>query len=95
MPENQPVNIKKLTLPDGSRVGIVNLDNILREVADLKLSDAKTIKEELLKRADAKNYIPSGAKKEYAAALFREYQRKFEPDKYKEERIETHKHTPG
>ena len=95
MPDVQPTNIKKLALPDGSRVGIVDLDNILREVAGLKLSDVKTIKEELLKKADTKNYIPSRAKKEYATALFREYERKFEPDKYTEEKIETHKHTPG
>jgi hypothetical protein len=40
--------IKKLTLPDGFRVGISNLDNILKEVADLKLTDTQSIKKELL-----------------------------------------------
>ena len=95
MPEHQPVNINKLTLPDGFRVGIVNLDNILKEVADLKLLDAKAIKSELLKRAEVQNYVPSSAKAEYATALFQEYQKKFEPDKFKEEKIERHQHTKG
>ena len=54
MTEEQPRNnanttrtIKKLTLPDGFRVGISNLDIILKEVADLKLTDIQAIKSEL------------------------------------------------
>jgi hypothetical protein len=97
MPDDKAVNIKKLTLPDGSRVGIVNLDNILEEVAGLKLSDAKIIKAELLKRVEAQNYVPPSAKTEYATALFREYQINFgEPGAVKEsEKPEIHKHTKG
>jgi hypothetical protein len=87
--------IKKLTLPDGFRVGILNLDNILKEVTDLKLTDTNTIKVELLKRVKAYNYVPEDAEYEYSTALFREYHRKFEPDKFKEERTEIHKHTSG
>jgi len=89
--------IKKLILPDGFRVGIINLDNILHEVADMKLSDAKIIKEELLQRVEAENYVPSSAKTEYATALFREYQIKFGgPGAVKEsEKPEIHKHTKG
>ncbi len=87
--------IKKLTLPDGFRVGISNLNNILKGVADLKLTDTNTIKTELLERVKAYNYVPSGAEYEYSAALYREYQRKFEPDKFKEERTERHQHTKG
>jgi hypothetical protein len=69
---------KKLTLPsDGFQVGIFNLDNILKEVAELKLSDAKTIKAELLKKVAIYNYIPSGSESEYSAALFQEYKRQF------------------
>ena len=68
---------KQLTLPDGFHVGIINLDTILREVAELKLVDVKTIKAKLLKRAAFHNYIPSGAETDYATALFGEYQRKF------------------
>ncbi len=68
---------KKLTLPDGFRVGIVNLDNILKDVADLKLTDTQTIKTEILKRVKTCNYVPSSAENEYSAALFQEYQRKW------------------
>jgi hypothetical protein len=97
MQDDKTVNIKKMTLPDGFRVGIVNLDNIIEEVAGLKLSDATIIKEELLKRVEAKNYLPSGAKNEYKTALFREYQIKFGgPGAVKEsEKPEIHKHTKG
>ena len=87
--------IKKLTLPDGFRVGISNLDNILKEVADLKLTDTNTIKTELLERVKTCNYVPSSAEREYSAALLREYHRKFEPDKFKEEKTERHQHTKG
>ena len=69
--------VKKLTLRDGFQVGIWNLDNILKEVADLNLVDAKTIKEELLKRVKIHNYLASGAETDYSAALFQEYRRQF------------------
>ncbi len=69
--------IKKLTLPDGLQVGIKNLDTILREFAELKLTDTQSLKNELLERVKTCNYVPSGAEYEYSAALLREYQRKF------------------
>ncbi|MDD5094940.1 MAG: hypothetical protein PHV74_11265 [Dehalococcoidia bacterium] len=69
--------IKKLTLPDGSQVGIVNLESILREVADLKQVGAATIKKELLERAKACNYIAPAAEEKYAKALFREYKQQY------------------
>jgi hypothetical protein len=87
--------IKKLRLPDGLQVGIKNLDAILKEVADLKLNDNETIKTELLGRVKAYNYVPSAAEHEYSTALYREYRRKLEPDKFKEERTERHQHTKG
>jgi hypothetical protein len=43
---NTTRTLKKLTLPDGFRVGISNLDTILKEVADLKLTDSMTIETE-------------------------------------------------
>ena len=89
--------IKKLTLPDGFRVGIANLDNILKEVADLKLNDNQTIKNELLERVKSYNYIASNAEGEYATALFREYQRKFGVSEAKKDgdKPEIHQHTKG
>ena len=47
--------IKKMTLPDGSRVGIVNLDDILNDVFDMKLVDHHVIKTEFLKKAEVQN----------------------------------------
>jgi hypothetical protein len=89
--------IRKLTLPDGFRVGILNLDSILKAVSDLKLPDSMAIRTELLKRVKTCNYVASGAENEYAEALFREYQRKYgEPAAAKDlPKTETHQHTKG
>lgn len=101
MPEEKPRcgsdparQIKKLTLPDGFRVGIMNLDNILKEVADLKLTDIKAIKTELLERVKSCNYVASSAESEYAVALFQEYQQKLGSGK-DVAKFETHQHTKG
>jgi hypothetical protein len=69
---------KKLTLPDGFQVGILNLESILKEVAELKLSNAEAIKRELLERVKAHNYVVPSAEHEYSVALFREYRRQLE-----------------
>lgn len=65
--------VKKLTLPDGSQVGIVNLENILKEVADLKLAEDEAIKKELLQRVKIYNYVAPGAEADYSKALLKEY----------------------
>ena len=65
--------IKKLVLPGGVQVGIANLENILKEVADLKLVDDETIKTELLKRVKVYNYVASRAEVDYSDALLGEY----------------------
>ncbi len=89
-------NVKKLTLPDGFRVGIIDLDNILKQVADLGLSEEQTIKAELLERTKDLNYVPRSAEKEYSTALYQEYTRKFGgPGADQNEKPEVHKHTPG
>ena len=104
MPEEKPRNdtntartIKKLTLPDGFRVGIMNLDNILKEVADLKLSDTNAIKTQLLERVKSCNYVASSAESEYAIALFKEYQRQWGKSEADKEIVvpEIHQHTKG
>ena len=83
--------VKKLTLPDGFRVGISNLDNILKEVADLKLTDTRTIEAELLNRVKAANYVASSAENEYSMALLQEYNHKW--GKAKAAKTEMHQHT--
>lgn len=70
--------VKKLTLADGSQVGVLNLESILKEVADLKLADNETVKKELLKRVKIYNYVPPAADSGYAEALFQEYKHQFE-----------------
>lgn len=67
--------IKKLTLADGSQVGISNLDNIIQEIAGLKLADDNAIKKELLKRVKIYNYVAPSADDEYSEMLLEEYKR--------------------
>ena len=69
--------VKKLTLPDGSQVGIVNLENILKEVADLKLAEDEAIKKELLQRVKIYNYVAPGAEADYSKALLKEYKQQY------------------
>ncbi len=69
---------RKLTLPDGFQVGIINFEQILKEVAELKLTDSTAIEAALLKRTAVYNYIPSSAESEYAAALYKEYKQVIE-----------------
>jgi hypothetical protein len=68
--------IKKLALP-GGEVGIVNLEGILKEVADMKLADDETIKKELLKRVKIYNYIAPGAEADCSEALLKAYNRQY------------------
>ena len=69
--------MKKLTLADGSQVGIANLEDILKEVAGLKLTNGNAIKKELLKKVKIYNYVASSADNEYTEALFSEYKRQY------------------
>jgi hypothetical protein len=69
--------VKKLTLGDGSQVGIMNLESILKEVADLKLSDNEAIKKELLKRVKIYNYVAPAAETDYSKALLKEYKQQY------------------
>jgi hypothetical protein len=65
---------KKLALP-GGEVGIVNLEGILKEVADLKLANDNAVKKELLSRVKIYNYVAPRADNEYSQALLEEYKR--------------------
>jgi hypothetical protein len=69
--------IKKLALPGGLQVGILNLESILKEVADLKLADNEAIKKELHQRVKIYNYVPPAADNEYSEALLKEYKRHY------------------
>jgi len=72
-----PDKIKtKMILVEGKETGIDQLDWIVTEVRNLRLSDDAAITEELLKRMQALNYVPTKKKEAYGAALLAEY-RKF------------------
>jgi hypothetical protein len=69
--------VKKLVLPGGFQVGIVNLESILKEVASLKLADDSAIKKELLQRVKIYNYVAPAAEADYSKALLGEYEKLF------------------
>jgi len=69
--------MKKLTLADGSQVGISNLENVFKEVANLKLANDNAIKKGLLERVKIYNYVAPAADDEYSEALLEEYKRQY------------------
>ena len=71
-----PPVVRKITMADGFPVGILHLDEILKEVTELDLADSGAIRKELLMRVKKSNYVPQRAEPEYEAALFHEYQSK-------------------
>lgn len=85
-------NVRKLTLPDGLQVGIINLGDILEEVAGLDLMDPDVIKAELLDRVKTSNFVASAAEKEYAAALLEEYRNRYDNSKNVKRKIHKKPH---
>jgi len=65
----------KRVLIDGKETGIDHLDWILEEVKKLNLSGDTELSEEILKRVQQFNYVPSRKTDEYAAGLLAEYRR--------------------
>lgn len=71
-----PEMIKIRRIPiDGKETGIDQLDFVIDEVKKLHLTDDHAIGEELMKRVNAFNYIPTKKRPEYAEALLKEYKR--------------------
>jgi hypothetical protein len=58
---------------EGKETGINHLDRILDDVAALDLRDPALIGEELLRRVQAFNYVPTKKTGAYTEALLREY----------------------
>jgi hypothetical protein len=63
-------------LIDGKDTGIDQLDWIIDEVKKLNLSDNSAISEELIKRTQKLNYVPTKKIEEYKAALLDEFHKK-------------------
>ena len=71
-----PDKIKiKMIRVDGKETGIDQLDWIVTEVKKLKLTDEATITDELLKRTQALNYVPTKKKEAYGAGLLVEFKK--------------------
>jgi len=66
------IKIKKIPV-EGKDTGIDRLDWILQEVANLNLTSDGAITDELVKRVQQFNYIPSKKMPEYREALLREF----------------------
>ncbi len=58
---------------NGVSTGINMLDEIIAEVKAMKISTDKDIREILLKKVRACNYIPNGAEDAYARAIVAHY----------------------
>jgi hypothetical protein len=68
------IKIRKI-LVDGKETGIDRFDWILKDVAGLNLTDDKQITEEITKRAQQFNYIPTRMTAAYEEAFLREYKK--------------------
>ncbi|MDD1702007.1 MAG: NAC family transcription factor [Methanoregula sp.] len=68
------ITTKKI-LVDGKETGIDQLDWIIAEVKKLNPPSDFAIKEELLKRTKALNYVPTKKTEEYGEALLCEYKK--------------------
>jgi hypothetical protein len=71
------VKIKKITI-DGKETGIDRLDWILIDVYRKNLTNDEQITDELVKRVQRFNYIPTKKMHEYRKSLLREFKR-FKP----------------
>ena len=68
------IKTKKIMI-DGKETGIDQLDWIIDEVKKLKFSDDGAIREELLKRTNVLNYVPTKKAEAYGEALLVEYKK--------------------
>jgi hypothetical protein len=69
-----PDKIKtRLVQIDGKDTGIDHLEFIIKEVKKLKLTRDDEIAEELIKRVNEFNYVPSKKKELYKEALLKEF----------------------
>jgi hypothetical protein len=66
------IKIKKIPV-EGKDTGIDRLDWILQDVLSLHLTSDEAITDELVKRVQQFNYIPSKKMPEYREALIREF----------------------
>lgn len=66
------IKVTKISV-EGKETGLDKLDWILQEVANLHLTNDETITDEIVKRVQQFNYIPTKKMPEYRKALLKEY----------------------
>ncbi len=66
------VSVVKMDI-NGKQVGIMDLEDIFREAASSGLKDAEQLKDLILEKVKAKNYVPSSQEKKYREDLYEEY----------------------
>jgi len=63
-----------LSFPDGTKIRVIGLDEILADLYSQGRLPNKETAEEILDRLEKNNnYIPASARREYKSVLFKEY----------------------
>lgn len=57
----------------GHNIGVSNWSTVVAEIEAMKLEDNDRIADELLKRVEKNDFVPSRKRKEYRVALLEEY----------------------
>jgi NAD-dependent dihydropyrimidine dehydrogenase PreA subunit len=65
----------KLVRIDGRMIGLVGLERAFEELSAEASSDPQELREELLTRAEADNYIPPGQRDRYGEVIYLEFKR--------------------
>jgi len=67
-----PSNVKIIRIGDGD-VGVIDLEQTIREVYFLQIEDEDAVRDKLLEKIKTKNFIPAERETLYGEALLREY----------------------
>jgi hypothetical protein len=66
--------LRKITLPDGSREGIMGLDSVMEDMYRQKKPVGSAIGPEIFERLKSLNYLALSYRPQYEAAFLAEYQ---------------------
>lgn len=82
---NVPANVRIIRVGE-SEVGIIDLEKTFREVYFLKIEDEADVREKLLEKVKAKNFIPAERENLYGEALLWE-DRSFVVTRYRGKKV--------
>jgi hypothetical protein len=66
----------RFLIVNGDRIGISNLDGILKTAQDVAPEGELALRKELLRLVKIYNYVPSPVEKDYEDALYAEYMKR-------------------